>query len=197
MNARAAAWSRLSGVLAGVPTRTVLLAMAAVLLLVILEGWLLLLRTPWAEYQRIRQNDPIGSAATAASTAAAHIRQLERELQDLDQRVKTVSTEMTTDRLVLMLVDRLSNLARMHAVNLGGVRVGSTRHVFKFEEVSFDIQVSGRYQSLVDLLREMDQGLKPVSVGRFSIGQADATGKLNMEVRLVAYRHSPAGESEK
>lgn len=198
MNARAAASARLLGALASVPTRTLVVAMAAVLSLLLIEGWLLVLRAPWAEYQRLRHAKPAAAVALADSTTtAAQIKQFEQELQKLELHVKAGSTDMPADRLVLMLVDRLSDLARSHAVALGGVRVGTARRVFKFEEVSFDIQASGRYQSLVDLLRDMDQRLQPVAVSQFSIRQVDATGKLDMDVKLVAYRPSHAGESEK
>lgn len=186
---------RLIGRLCGIPPRTLMLAMAAVLLLVLLEGWLLALRAPWTEYQRIRQAKRTAVAALSDNAAPTdRLQALERELAALERRVAAGSTELSSDQLVLTVVDGFSSLARSHDVTLGGVKAAGARRVFKFDELSFDIQTRGRYQNLVDLLHEVDRGMKPMAVNQFSIRQADATGMLDMDVRLVAFRRVQAVE---
>ena len=181
--------------MASVPARTLWLAMAAVLVLLLLESWLLVLRAPWHEYRAVRQAKQAGATQLAGSPApAVRVQRLQSDLDALAQRLEAGSTKLSPDQLVLTVVDRLSGLARSRGVSLGGVRAGAVQRVFKFDELSFDIQASGGYQGLVDLLRDVEHGLGPLRVSRFSIKQADATEKLTMEVRLVAYRPAEAVE---
>lgn len=188
--------AKLLGRLGALPPRTLLLAMGGVLLLVALEGWLLGLRQPWTQYAQMRQARaaqvarPLDQAALQAEAS-----RLEAELKRLDARLQDSGAQRPREELVADVAERVARLAATHGVRLGGIRPGPVRRAGGLENMPIDLQLTGRYAALADWLREAERALQPLAVTRFAIQSGDASGALNMEVRLMAHR--PADPTEK
>jgi Tfp pilus assembly protein PilO len=175
--------------LAALPARTLWLVIGGILLLVLAEGWLLVLRQPLAEYLKLKREratleSPVGSPAQLP----AEVERAERQLAALTERLASAEKPNATDRTMVQLMDRLAALAARHGATLHGVRPVEARRASMFDEMAFDIQGAGSYPALLKWLEDMESELAPFVVTRFSIKRGATAEALAMDLRLAVYR---------
>lgn len=183
--------------LASLPPRALWLAMGGILSLVLLEGWLLVLRQPFGEYQQLkRDHASLEAIASAPQELPAEIERVERQLGILDQRLAGANAQIAPERTIVQLVDRLAALAARHGATLDGVRPAEARRVLVFDEMAFNIQATGTYPALMKWLEDIERELAPLAVAQFSIKRGAEGRGLTMELRMVAYRlRAPDGRA--
>ena len=173
--------------------RVLLWIMAALVVFLLLEGWLLVLRQPLSDYARLRKEAAaLGPPASSTDPMPVQIGRLEKELAAIQHKLQGDGPQLPEDQMVVYIIDRLARIADANGVRLGSVRPALTRRVLMFDEASFDIKVSGRYAALFEWLRAIEDELGPLVITRFAIKQADTSGGLSMELKLAAYRLAPA-----
>jgi len=184
--------------LARMQPRVLLLLLGSVLAIVLLQGWLLLLRAPLADYRRLHgARTALIQPQSEPSRLLAKIGLMEGELAGLTQQLGGESAPQPVDQLVVSIVNRLDRSAARRGVRLDSVRPGTTRRVLMFDEVSADIKVSGKYQALFGWLSDTEMELGPLVVTQFSMKLTDvAAGTLSMDLRLAAYRPAATGAAK-
>jgi len=181
--------------LARVEPRVLLLLMFGILALLLLQGWLSLLRAPLSDLRRLHGER---AALVRPPAEPAHlqteIRRIEHELALLTHQLQGQRTQVPVDQMVVSIIDRLDRIAARRGVRLDSVRPGATRRVLMFDEVSSDIKVTGKYQALFEWLRDTEDELGPLVVTQFSMKLTDApSGTLAMNLKLAAYRPVATG----
>jgi Tfp pilus assembly protein PilO len=181
--------------LAALPPRMLWLAVGGILLLALLEGWLLLLRQPFGEYLKLRdEHASFESLAKSPAQLPAELERTERQLAALTERLAGVDTRSAPDHTIVQLMDRLAALAARHGATLHGVKPAEARRALMFEEMAFDIQGAGSYPALLRWLEAMESELAPFVVTQFSIKRGATAEALAMDLRLAVYRlQAPAG----
>lgn len=191
--------ARILALLEGLEPRMLFMLGGCILAFGLLEGWLLVLRQPLADYRRL-QDERAALTRPQANVAAqrADFERLERELAAFTGQLQGEGPQPAADQLVVYLIERLDRIAARHGVRLDSVRPGATRSVLMFDEVSSDIKVTGKYAALFDWLREAERELGPLVVTQFTLKIADvASGVLSMELKLAAYRPAAPGSAKK
>jgi len=174
---------------AALPARTLWLVIAGILSLVLLQGWMLVLKQPFAEYLKLRhERATFESAANSPAQLPADLERAERELAALTKRLGGADTRNAPDRAIVHLMDRLATLAARHRATLHGVRPAETRRALMFDEMAFDIQGAGSYPALLGWPEDMESELAPFVVTQFSIKRGATADALAMDLRLTAYR---------
>lgn len=190
---------RLLAGMARIEPRLLLALMAGVVVLIALEGWLVVLRTPLADYRRLQHPQHAAPVRLRAdpSRLQAEIGEMEGELTRLTHALQGQGAPLPVDQMVVQLIGRLDRIAARHRVRLHSVRPSAARRVLMFDEVSSDIKVTGNYRSLFGWLRDTEEELGPLVVTQFSIKIADvASGTLSMDLKLAAYRPAAEGAAK-
>ena len=177
--------------------RMLLLVMGATILFIGLESWMLVLRQPLADWTRLKsERAGLERPATAADRVPAEIVRLEQDITALTRKLQGNGPQLAEDQMVVYVIDRLDHIAARHGARLGSVRPAATKRILMFDEVSFDIKVSGKYQSLYQWMRDTEEELGPLVVTKFSM-QTDTASVLTMDLKLAAYRLAPEGSAAK
>ena len=184
--------------LAALPARTLCLVIGGILLLILVQGWLLVLRQPFGEFLKLKQERAtLEGSANSPGQLPAEVERAERQLAALTERLAGADKPNGTDRTIVQLMDRLSTLAARHGATLHGVRPAEARRALMFDEMAFDIQGAGSYPALLKWLEDMESELAPFVVTQFSIKRGATAEALAMDLRLAVYRLQTAAGGAK
>jgi hypothetical protein len=116
--------------------------------------------------------------------------------QDVDGLVKRLHGDMVNmpkNQMEAFIIGRLQRISWRNNMELRSVKPGKGGAVHMFEEVLFDVEVSGEYFDLYAWLQELGEELGYVVVKHFSIGQqsgADAGARVKARLTIVSYREA-------
>lgn len=172
----------------------VALALAGSLLaLTLLASHLYVIKRPLAEYRRLRSTRSLLEAEiSGGAQRPGEIEQLSREVEALERSLQRGSQSSPPDRLVAHIVDQLDRISGHHEVQLVGVRPGKSKRAFMFEEVPFEVELTGRYFSLYDWLREVERELGPMVVKQYEV-HPDRERLARMKLTMVSYQPAEEG----
>lgn len=178
-------------VLARVPARQLNLALIGTLVIACALVWLLAVRTPLATL-RVMQAERARLEAVAAATDTSGLRlqgeRLAAEAAALSHDLDKVYMQRSADQMLVYLISEVDRAGTRHGVKLSGAMPGQARKVAIFDEIPFDVEARGSYQSLVDWMGEIERSLPALSIVRFEIRPADAPPQLAMKIRIAVYR---------
>lgn len=181
---------RLYAVLARMDSRLLLSAMVLLLVLSAFEGWFLMLRKPYGEYQRLKTSATSLAAALHSGTGKQDdLNRLEADLKQLSDRMQSELRPPSTDaETVTFLMTELDRVAARHGVLLTGIRPGSRRQLAGLEELSFDVGAQGKYLALCAWLLELRDALGPsAAVTDFEMKSIDDGQKVALTLKLALY----------
>ncbi len=116
----------------------------------------------------------------------------EREaIRELQLQLHGEAGNMPVNEMESYLVGRLQELAWDAGIELVGVRPGTAKRIMQFEEISFEVDVSGEYKNLYRWLGSMGDALGFMLVTNYEIslsGSHRNKAELLMHVTLVFYR---------
>jgi len=141
------------------------------------------------------------AAVVAQSTLeATHAEQppLEQVLAQENEAIAALSrnlhgemADVPARELEAVVVGRLQSVSWRHEVELVSVRPGRGEQVDMFEELLFDVELSGRYRDLYAWLRDLRGELGFVVIKNFAVQRVEgesATPQLRATLTLAAYR---------
>ena len=183
-----AAWVR---ELARVPQRQLQILLAGSLILLAILLWLLVLRLPVRQLHLLRGERSV-LETSAMDVTIQHRQQLvDHNNLELSHQLGALGAQHTSDGILVDLIGTIDRVGRQHGIVLAGATPGPVRSSVIFDEVPFDIEAHGSYQGLVDWMTEIERILPTLSIVRFSIQPspvAEASGQLNIKLRVAAYR---------
>lgn len=168
--------------------RTLGLVFLAAVGLTLLASYLYVVKRPLAEYRRFRQTRTLLEAELEdESEKAIEIARLSGEVEALENQLARGGASVPVNQMVAHIIDRLDRISETYQVQLVGVKPGTRKEVFMFEEVPFDVEITGEYFSLFDWLREVEQELGPMVVKQYEI-LPENDNKTRMKLTMVSYR---------
>ncbi len=119
------------------------------------------------------------------------IDQVRADISELQLALHGEAGNMPVNEMESYLVGRLQRLAWDAGIELVGVRPGNAKRIMEFEEISFEVEVTGEYRNLYQWLGKIGDALGFMLVTNYEISLAtrinDSTD-LNMHVTIVFYR---------
>jgi hypothetical protein len=116
---------------------------------------------------------------------------LQQDIDGLVQRLHGDMVNMPKNQMEAFVIGRLQGISWRNNMELRAVTPGKGDAVLMFEEVLFDVEVSGEYFDLFAWLHDLGEELGYVVVKHFSIGP-DSRGaedtRLNARFTVVSYR---------
>lgn len=116
---------------------------------------------------------------------------LAQETDELVQRLHGDMVNMPKNQMEAFIIGRLQGISWRNKMVLHTVTPGKGDVVRMFEEVLFDVEVSGEYFDLFAWLQDLSEELGYVVVKHFSIAtgkQKDSETRLNARFTIVSYR---------
>jgi Tfp pilus assembly protein PilO len=165
------------------------IGIAVILLLIAFESWQLVLKKPFEEF-RLKQQEKITleRGAAEADKYPAELVKLNKDVGDLRTQILGANNSLSTDQMVIKLVDDLASIGKRSGVKLGNVVPNAEKNIFMFGEVAFDIAAKGSYSALYNWLSSLENELGPLVVSQMEIHPPSGAEKeLGLTVKLSAY----------
>ena len=182
---------RLITTLSRLDSRLLLAAMLFIIGLVAVEGWLLVLSKPFAEYRTlIKSGETLSASLTKLPRKDSDLGQLAEELRQVSERLTGQMPVLTPDdQLASEVMSSLDRSAAENRITLTGIRPGLRRQVLEFEEVSFDVSAQGKYLQLCQWLLDFERTLgRNATVSEFTMKSADEGRQVALNLKAVLYR---------
>jgi len=184
--------SALSKLSPGATWLVVLLIGAALLV----EGWMLVLRQPFAAYRDLSAARE-SLRAIEDMTMAQHeeLRRASARTKQLADRLNAeLAAPASEEQVTVSLMRRLDQAATREGIQLTSLKPASRRHVLSFEELSFDVGAQGKYLALCQWLLNFEQSLgRFATVTDFTMKSVDGGRQVALTLRLALYRPLPGG----
>ena len=182
---------RLLAALARLDSRLLLGGMVLLLALVAGEAWLLVLRKPLIEYQKLAAGrETLALSLGAAPSQQGELGRLAAELKQITARLGAqLHPPGPDDQVASMVMAELDHSASLNGVTLAGIRPGARRPVQSFEEVLFEVNAQGKYMQLCQWLMDFERTLgQSATVSEFSMKSADEGRLVTLSLKVALYR---------
>ncbi|MEZ5542657.1 MAG: type 4a pilus biogenesis protein PilO [Pseudomonadota bacterium] len=181
--------------LVNTPPRTLLLLMLSTALVVVTA---VATYAVWPEYRDYRKSL---TTLRLLENVTARGDTLEREMTELQERVAALQHRLHGDMIDLpsnqmesFIIGRLQGISWRNHIELLSVTPGTGNRMQVFDEVLFNVRVSGDYFDLYRWLQDMREELGYVVVKQFDITPGpvtDSTPQLIASLTIVSYREAP------
>ena len=182
---------RMLAALARLDPRLLLGLMILVAGLMAFEGWLLLLRAPLAEYQKlISTRETLALSLAAVPSQQGELSRLAAELRQFSARLTgQLRPPAPDDQIASLVMAELDRSAGRNGITLAGIRPGPRREVLSFEEASFEVNAQGTYLRLCQWLMDFERTLgQSATVNEFTMKAADEGRVVALTLKVGLYR---------
>jgi Tfp pilus assembly protein PilO len=164
------------------------LGIAVFLFLLISQGWMLVLKTPVAEYRRMLHDQvSLETGLLKGQGLAAETEQLVQQVAALDKRAQGAALGLSVDQAVVQLMRKLDHSAGLSGVVLTGVKPGTGKRVLMFDEIPLDVEARGTYAALVEWLQAVERGDGTFAITQFEMKPGAPSSQLVISLKLAAY----------
>lgn len=155
------------------------------------EGWVLLLRAPLAQYQKlIVTRESLALSLVATPGQQGELSRLAAELRHVSARLTgQPQSPAPGDQMAALVMAELDRSAGQNGITLAGIRPGPLREVLGFEEASFEVNAQGSYPRLCQWLMDFERTLgRSATVSEFTMKAADQRRLLVLSLKVDLYR---------
>lgn len=156
-----------------------------------IEGWMLVLRKPYAEYQKsVATRASLESMLSVASEQTGDLERLTIELKQLTEKLGgELRLAASDDKMAASLMEALDRSAAVHGVTLSGVKPKERKQVSVFEEVSFEVTAKGPYLQLCEWMLDFGNTLgNNATITEFDVKYANEPRKVALSLSIALYR---------
>jgi Tfp pilus assembly protein PilO len=152
---------RAAELLKNIDARVIAIVMLMLVCLILVEGWMLVLRAPYAEFRSIRAtHQALATSVQQSQQQGSELRKVASELKLLSAKLSgQLRVPASDDELVAALMAALDQSAARYGIALSGMKPGQRRQVSVFEEVAFEVTGNGNYLQLCRWMLDFEQTL--------------------------------------
>jgi Tfp pilus assembly protein PilO len=177
--------------------RLVLALMLLVIGLLAFEGWMLLLRKPFAEYRQIAATRlELAAALNQFQDQSSDLGTLAAELRQLSDNLSgQLHLPASDDKIAASLMEALDRSAVSHSLKLSSVKPRERKPVSVFEEVSFEVGAKGGYLPLCQWMLDFGNTLGgSATISEFDMKSAEEGKTVLLTLKLALYRPQQTSE---
>jgi Tfp pilus assembly protein PilO len=171
--------------------RLVVGVMLLIVAFLAIEGWMLLLRKPYTEYQQILSTrESLSSSLQQSPNQLNELDSLANELKQLSEKLSgELRLPASDDKMAASLMEALDHSASLHDVVLSSVKPKERKQVSVFEEVSFEVSAKGSYLHLCAWMLDFAKTLgNNATVTEFDMKSADEGKQVALSLNIALYR---------
>ncbi|MDO9393103.1 MAG: type 4a pilus biogenesis protein PilO [Methylotenera sp.] len=160
-------------------------------LLLAFEGWILLLRKPYAEYQQILSTrESLTASLRQMPDQSSELGRIAAELKQLSDKLSgELRLPASDDKMAASLMEALDQSAGLHSVTLASLKPKERKQVSVFEEVSFEVSAKGSYLRLCAWMLDFEKTLgNSATVTEFDMKTADEGKQVTLSMNIALYR---------
>ncbi len=163
--------------------------LSSIMLLTIAAAYLYVLKNPITEFKQSQQTLALLENELQTGLSLDNlIESSQQSIAELDKQLYGSSQQLPINQVIAFVIGKLDLIAEKHEVKLISVKPGMLENRHIFQELPFDIKISGPYLSLYEWLNEIENALGPIVVKQFDISPEQATADRNMRLTIVSYR---------
>lgn len=171
-----------------VQPQTLLLLMGSIILLTLLAAYLYVFKTPLNTYRQAQQTvellqNEINTGISLPNQLAA----TQNTVSQLEQQLHGSAPSLPINQKIALVIGKLDEISAIHKVNLNSVKPGEVAQAFMFQELPFNIEISGSYFTLVNWLHQAEQDLGPIIIKEFIMYSDAASSNVSMKLKLASY----------
>ncbi len=166
--------------------------------LIVLEGWMLLIRKPYAEYKRIVETrESLALALHQHPDQASEMSHLANQLKQLtDKLTSELTFPASDDKVAASFMASLDQSAKVHGVSLFSVKPKDQKTVSVFEEMSFEVSAKGSYLPLSEWMLDFTNTLgNNATVTEFDMKTVEEGKQVLLTLNIALYRPLKLGET--
>jgi Tfp pilus assembly protein PilO len=175
-----------------VDTRSLKMIMMLVCVVIVAATALYMIKPVFVDYQQRRETyGMLQNQLQDQAQLQSSIDQARDQIGKLQLELHGEASNMPVNEMESYLVGRLQGLSWDAGIELVGVRPGAAKRIMEFEEISFEVDVSGEYANLYKWLDMIGNVLGFMLVTNYDIslsGRDSSKTALNMHVTIVFYR---------
>lgn len=160
-------------------------------LLLAFEGWILLLRKPYTEYQQILSTrESLTASLRQMPDQSSELDRITAELKQLSEKLSgELRLPASDDKMAASLMEALDHSAGLHNVTLASLKPKERKQVSVFEEVSFEVSAKGSYLHLCAWMLDFANTLgNSATVTEFDMKTADEGKQVTLSMNIALYR---------
>ena len=174
-----------------IDTRMLVLIAVSMFGMTCLAAYLYVFKAPVSEYREVTaliERSRVDQQRHQRSDVHSILQATRQEVEGLNEKLYGAGEDITTREMIPFIIGRLDRLSEGTDIQLMSVTPGQTGRVLMFDEVSFEVSVSGNYLDLVSWLRVVEEELHPMIVKQFEMTGGQAGEKLLTRLKIVSYR---------
>ena len=164
---------------------------------ILVEGWMLVLRQPFAAYRELSAaRESLRAIEDMTAAQQEELRRVAARSQQFAERLNAeLGAPAAEEQLTVSLMRRLDQAATREGIQLTSLKPASRRNVLSFEELSFDVGAKGRYLALCHWLLNFEQSLgRFATVTDLTMNSTDGGRQVTLSLRLAVYRPQTSGK---
>jgi Tfp pilus assembly protein PilO len=182
---------RLKDLLGSLDSRVLTAVLLLILGAVAVEGWMLVLRRPLAEYRQIHGTHlALGASLGPAADQSGELEKVVNELKLLKTKLSgQLKMPASDDEMVASLMGALDHSASRYGIFLSSMTPGPRKQVSVFEEVSFGVNGNGSYLQLCRWMLDFEQTLGgSATITDFDMKTTGEGGQVALAFNIALYR---------
>ena len=172
--------------------RVILMLMGAAVLLIITALFSYGIWPKMKDYHALDHSRTVLQKVMESSSAFdVEITRIRDDQDSLEQRLHGDTVNLPEKQLEAFIIGRLQNISWRNNIQLLGVKPGRGTKVHIFDEVPFEVELSGDYFDLFNWLQNLGEDLGFVVVKHFTIrplDQKEMNPRLTAKLTIVSYR---------
>ena len=166
-----------------------MLLMASIFALTLTASYLYLFKTPFKDYLQLQQKlDLLKEEIHTGIPLSKQIESSEASVLSLKKKLYGENPQLPVNQKMASVIGQLDTISAGHHVNLIAIKPGEVTQLFLFQELPFNIEITGSYFSLFNWLYQVEKDLGPIVVKEFDISPESTTANLNMKLTLASYQ---------
>ncbi len=165
------------------------LLLVSVLCLMIIAGYLYVLKRPIQDFRQARQT--LGLLETELKSGISvdgQIKVFQDHITQLNQQLHGDDQELPLNQMIASVIGQMDKIAATHNVKLVSVEPGNIEKIFIFNELPFHVVVTGSYISLFDWLNQVEHNLGPIVIKEFDLTPEPDSTVRRFTLTLVSYQ---------
>ena len=173
-------------------SRTLLLGVALIALLVCAIQAMYLLWPQWQRLQQVAETHKVLTRVNASGQGlVAQLAQIKDEVATLSRSLHGGMAELPGKQMESYIIGRLQSVSWKTHVDLISIKPGVGQQVQMFQEGLFDVQLRAGYHEFVAWLKRIEEELGFIVVKKYHISPFDQSltdATMNIRLTMVAYR---------
>lgn len=162
--------------------------LVSIFLLVLTASYLYILKRPFQDMRQAKQTLVLlESELQTGIPLDSQIQTFQTQVAELNKQLHGNGKNLPLNQMIAFVIGELDRISAVHHVKLISVEPGNAEKVFLFQELPFQLVVTGNYFKLFDWLNQVEHELGPFVAQEFELTSESDPAVRRFTLTLVFY----------